>query len=59
MEHLLQEIKNFNDENYITHYKNFTICKSAFNGYLVVSCERHIEEHFSTPERVVNFLKKY
>ena len=59
MEKLLNEIKALNNENYMTHYKNFTICKSVFNGYLVVSCERHIEEHFSTPERVVNFLKRY
>ena len=61
MEKLLNEIKALNKDNYIVHYKDFTICKSIlFNGgYCVVSCQKHIQEHFSTPERVVNFLKKY
>lgn len=64
MDELLNKLKNMDGWEVINHkigYINFSICRSAlFNGgYTVVSSFKHITEHFSSAERVVEFIKSF
>lgn len=54
----IEELKNLQDTNGI-FYKGFWITKSPIGGFTVVSILYHCTEHFSTAQRVINFLKIY
>ena len=58
-DYLIRDLELLSDKGNYYYEGDFWITRSPIGGYTVVCIELHQVEHFSSAERVVDFLSKY